>query len=78
MTKSTGAKPITRLLRDVTALLDSKIHKIRLAAITHTHRDHCAGLMQLLNLRGGAGDFTVLYPEGSDHQPRVQRAVAQG
>src|SRR5207253_303055 len=42
----------------VTALLDSKIHKIRLAAITHTHRDHCAGLMQLLNLRGGAGDFT--------------------
>ena len=49
----------------VTALLDSKIHKIRLAAITHTHRDHCAGLMQLLNLRGGAGDFTTVYPEAS-------------
>src|SRR2546421_6990169 len=47
------------------AMLDSKIHKIRLAAITHTHRDHCAGLMQLLNLRGGAGDFTAIYPEGS-------------
>src|SRR5207247_5504231 len=49
----------------VTALLDSKIHKIRLAAITHSHRDHCAGLMQLLNLRGGAGDFTTVYPEAS-------------
>lgn len=49
----------------VTAMLDSRIHKIRLAAITHTHRDHCAGLMQLLNLRGGAGDFTAVYPAGS-------------
>jgi ribonuclease Z len=49
----------------VTALMDSLIHKIRLCAITHTHRDHCAGLMQLLNLRGGAGDFVVVYPEGS-------------
>src|SRR5215813_10293525 len=49
----------------VTALLDSRIHKVRLAAITHTHRDHCAGLMQFLNLRGGAGDFTTIYPEAS-------------
>lgn len=49
----------------ISAMLDSLIHKIRLAAITHSHRDHCAGLMQLLNLRGGAGDFTVLYPDGS-------------
>ena len=49
----------------VTAMLDSRIHKIRLAAITHTHRDHCAGLMQLLNLRGGAGDFVAVFPEGS-------------
>lgn len=49
----------------VTALLDSRIHKIRLAAITHTHRDHCAGLMQLLNLRGGAGDFVTVFPDGS-------------
>lgn len=49
----------------VTAMLDSKIHKIKLAALTHTHRDHCAGLMQLLNLRGGAGDFITVYPEGS-------------
>lgn len=49
----------------VTALLDSRIHKIRLACLTHTHRDHCAGLMQLLNLRGGAGDFATIYPEGS-------------
>src|SRR5689334_6873002 len=49
----------------VSAMLDSKIHKIRLAAITHTHRDHCAGLMQLLNLRGGAGDFVTVFPEAS-------------
>jgi ribonuclease Z len=49
----------------ISAMLDSLIHKIRLAAITHTHRDHCAGLMQLLNLRGGAGDFVVIHPEGS-------------
>lgn len=49
----------------VTATLDSRIHKIRLAAITHTHRDHCSGLMQLLNLRGGAGDFVAVYPEDS-------------
>lgn len=49
----------------VSAMLNSKIHKVRLAAITHMHRDHCAGLMQFLNLRGGAGDFVTLYPEGS-------------
>src|SRR6201981_1843846 len=49
----------------VTAMLDSKIHKIRLAAITHTHRDHCAGLMQLLHLRGGAGGFQTVSAEAS-------------
>lgn len=49
----------------VTAMLDSRIHRIKLVALTHTHRDHCAGLMQLLNLRGGAGDFTTVFPEDS-------------
>ena len=49
----------------VTATLDSRIHKIRMVAITHAHRDHCSGLMQLLNLRGGAGDFVAAYPEDS-------------
>ncbi len=49
----------------VTAMLDSRIHRIRLAALTHTHRDHCAGLMQLLNLRGGEGDFVTVFPSGS-------------
>jgi ribonuclease Z len=49
----------------VTAMLDSRIHRIRLVALTHTHRDHCAGLMQLLNLRGGAGDLVCVYPDGS-------------
>jgi len=49
----------------VAALLDARIQRIRRAALTHAHRDHCSGLMQLLNLRGGAGDFTVCYPEAS-------------
>ena len=55
----------------VTALLDSKIHKIRLAAVTHMHRDHCSGLLQLLNLRGGAGDFVTVMPEGSGAGKRL-------
>ena len=55
----------------VTAMLDSKIHKIRLAAITHMHRDHCSGLLQLLNLRGGAGDFVTVFPEGSGAGKRL-------
>ncbi|MGC8667915.1 MAG: MBL fold metallo-hydrolase [Chthonomonadales bacterium] len=49
----------------VAALLDARIHRIRYAAITHAHRDHCSGLLQLLNLRGSPGDFTVCYPEAS-------------
>jgi ribonuclease Z len=47
------------------AMLDSRIHKARVVAITHAHRDHCSGLMQFLNLRGGAGDFRAVYPVGS-------------
>ncbi len=56
----------------VAALLDSRIHKSKLVAITHSHRDHCAGLMQLLNLRGGAGDYKVVYPEGSGSSKLLQ------
>jgi len=49
----------------VTAMLDARIQRIRLIAITHAHRDHCSGLMQLLNLTGGSGEQTVVYPDGS-------------
>lgn len=49
----------------VTAMLDARIHRIRLVALTHAHRDHCSGLLQLLNLTGGSGDQRVVYPEGS-------------
>ena len=48
-----------RILFDVgdgaTALLEGKIHKARVIALTHAHRDHIAGLPQLLNLRGRRG-----------------------
>lgn len=58
-----------RLLFDagdgVAATLDSRIQRIRMVAITHTHRDHCAGMTQLLNLRGGLGEVPAAYPAGS-------------
>ncbi len=49
----------------VTAMLDARIHRIRLVALTHAHRDHCSGLGQLLNLTGGTGEQTVVYPQAS-------------
>jgi ribonuclease Z len=61
----------------VTAMLDSKIHKIRLAALTHMHRDHCSGLLQLLNLRGGAGDFVTVIPEGSGAGKRLASFLSE-
>ncbi|HLK56048.1 MAG TPA: MBL fold metallo-hydrolase [Chthonomonadaceae bacterium] len=63
-----------RVLFDVgdgaTALLEGKIHKANIVALTHAHRDHIAGLPQLLNLRGGvaaaAGEpLRVFHPDGS-------------
>lgn len=53
-----------------TALLEGKIHRANLIALTHAHRDHIAGLPQLLNLRGGvAADqgepLRVIHPDGS-------------
>lgn len=53
-----------------TALLEGKIHKANIVALTHAHRDHIAGMLQLLNLRGGAAanqgePLRVLHPESS-------------
>ncbi|HZO92076.1 MAG TPA: MBL fold metallo-hydrolase [Chthonomonadaceae bacterium] len=63
-----------RLMFDVgdgaCAMLDGKIHRVNLIALTHAHRDHIAGLPQLLNLRGGVAaasgePLCVLHPDGS-------------
>jgi ribonuclease Z len=63
-----------RLLFDAgdgtTAMLEGRIHRIHHVALTHAHRDHIAGLPQLLNLRAGVAfssgtPLTVLHPEGS-------------
>jgi ribonuclease Z len=63
-----------RILFDVgdgaTALLEGKIHRVNTIALTHAHRDHIAGLPQLLNLRGGVAAMNgeplrVFHPDGS-------------
>lgn len=63
-----------RVLFDVgdgaTAMLEGKIQRVRLIALTHAHRDHIAGLPQMLNLRGGAAaasgePLRVVHPDGS-------------
>ena len=63
-----------RLLFDAgdgtTAMLEGKIHRIHQIALTHAHRDHIAGLPQLLNLRAAQAHhsgtpLTILHPEGS-------------
>ena len=64
------------------ALLEGKIHKANYVALTHAHRDHIAGLPQLLNLRGavafGAGTpLQVLHPEGSGSLMALGRFLAQ-
>ncbi len=53
-----------------TAMLEGKIHRIHQIALTHAHRDHIAGLPQLLNLRAGHAHhsgtpLTIIHPEAS-------------
>jgi ribonuclease Z len=59
-----------RLLIDagdgVSALMGQKIHGIDTIALTHAHRDHVAGLPQLINLRGGGeGHLRIVHPGSS-------------
>ena len=61
-----------------TALLEGKIHKARMVALSHAHRDHIAGLPQLLNLRGGVAaangePLQVVHPEGSGSVMAIAR-----
>ena len=75
-----------RILFDVgdgtTALLEGKIHKANLVALTHAHRDHIAGLPQFLNLRGGVASATgsplrLFYPDSSGSLQAIGKFLAQ-
>jgi ribonuclease Z len=46
--------------------LGYKIRKIDTVAMTHAHRDHLGGLLQVVNQRGEAGSFALAYPCGSN------------
>lgn len=64
-----------------TALLEGKIHKARIVALSHAHRDHIAGLPQLLNLRGGVAaangePLRVVHPEGSGSVMAMSRFLS--
>ncbi len=60
--------PDWRLLIDAgdgaTQHLGYKIRKIDTVALTHAHRDHIGGLLQVINQRGEAGSFAVAHPCG--------------
>lgn len=61
--------PDWRLLIDagdgVTQQLGYKIRKIDTVALTHAHRDHIGGLLQVINQRGEMDSFAVAHPCGS-------------
>lgn len=62
--------PDWRLLVDAgdgaTQQMGYKIHKVDTVLLTHAHRDHIGGLLQVVNQRGEAGAFAVGYPAGSN------------
>lgn len=68
--------PDWRLLIDAgdgaTQHLGYKIRKIDTVALTHAHRDHLGGLLQVVNQRGEAGSFAVAYPCGSSSFPALE------
>lgn len=48
------------------ALMGPRLASIDTVAITHAHRDHCAGLLQVINLRGVAdGNLRIVHPADS-------------
>lgn len=61
--------PDWRLLCDAgdgaTQAMGYKIRKIDTVAMTHAHRDHLGGLLQVVNQRGEAGPFALIHPCGS-------------
>jgi len=46
--------------------LGYKLRKIDTVAMTHAHRDHLGGLLQVINQRGEAGSFALAFPCGSN------------
>ena len=64
------------------ALLEGKINKANFVALSHAHRDHIAGLPQLLNLRGGVAynagtPLHIFHPEGSGSLIALSRFLTQ-
>ena len=64
------------------ALLEGKIHKANVVALSHAHRDHIAGLPQLLNLRGAVAaqsgqPLRLVHPEGSGAFLALSRFLTQ-
>src|SRR5687767_1341629 len=48
-----------------TQQLGYKIRKIDTVLLTHAHRDHIGGLLQVVNQRGEMNSFAVAHPCGS-------------
>jgi ribonuclease Z len=73
--------PDWRLLIDagdgVTQQLGYKIRKIDTVAMTHAHRDHLGGLLQVVNQRGEAGSFVVAHPCGGSSFPMLENFAAR-